>query len=66
MTRQDPVEVCRQIARDQAGGLVGPGIEQSVAPRDPLVLIDSLDAYAEALRDLSGGGADQADEESRR
>ena len=53
MSAEDAVEVCRQIARDQACGVAGSVIEQSAGGCDPLALIGSVDAYANALNTMA-------------
>jgi hypothetical protein len=53
MNAEDAVEVCRQIARDQARGVGDSGSEQSVTGSDPLALIGSVDAYANALHAMA-------------
>jgi hypothetical protein len=60
MSGHDPVEVCRQIARDQACGVAGSGIEQSAGGSDPLALIGSIDGYANALHTMAEAVREEA------
>ena len=65
MSGHDVGDVCRQIAAERADRLVS-GRAPATCGADPLGLIARLDAYAEALRDLSGGVADEVKEEPPR
>jgi hypothetical protein len=67
MSAEDAVEVCRQIARDQARSVSGSGIERSATGSDPLALIGSVDAYANALQTMAEAvREDAAAEEAQR
>jgi hypothetical protein len=65
MSDQDLGDVCRQIAAEHADRAAG-GRARAAFGADPLALIGRLDAYAEALRDVSEGVADEAKEEPGR
>jgi hypothetical protein len=65
MSDHDLGDVCRQIAAEHAARVTrgdGPGAFGS----DPLALIGRLDAYADALHDLSAGVPDEASEDPSR
>ncbi len=65
MSGHDLGDVCRQIAAEYADRVAG-GQAPAAVGADPLTLIGRLDAYAEALHDLSEGLADEAGEDSSR
>ena len=65
MSGQDLGDVCRQIAAEHAERVVG-GQAPAACGADPLALIGRLDAYADALHDLSEGVPDEAREDSPR
>ncbi len=61
MTEQNLGDLCRQIAAEHAG--LGAGVQTPAAfGPDPLALIGRLDAYAEAIRDLSADVVDDVNE----
>jgi hypothetical protein len=67
MSEHDPVDVCRQIARDQARSVTGSGIERSATGSDPLALIGGVEAYASALHTMAEAvREDAAVEEAQR
>jgi hypothetical protein len=65
MNGQDLGDVCRQIAAEHANRIAG-GEAPAAFGADPVALIGRLDAYAEALRDVSEGVADEVKEEPPR
>ena len=54
MSDQDLGDLCRQIAREQADGLMGRG-GRGATIADPVTFADRLNGYAAALEDLAGG-----------
>ena len=65
MSGHDLGDVCRQIAAEHADQVAG--VQAPVGfGADPLALIAGVDAYAEALQNLSAAVMDEADEESGR
>jgi hypothetical protein len=65
MSDADLTDLCRQIAAEHAGRVAG-GVTPAATGTDPLALVGSLDAYADAIKDLSAGVAEDVKEESPR
>jgi hypothetical protein len=64
MSDADLTDLCRQIAAEHADGVAG-GMAPAADGADPLALIGGLDAYADAIQDLSAEFAEHVREESR-
>ena len=59
MSDADLADLCRRIAAEQADRVAANGA-------DPLALVGRLDAYGEAIQDLSADIADEITKESPR
>jgi hypothetical protein len=64
MSGTDLSDLCRQIAAEHAERVAG-GAASAANGADPLALIGGLDAYADAILDLSAEFAEHVSEESR-
>jgi hypothetical protein len=53
MSETDLTDLCRRIVAEHADRVAG-GAAPAANGADPLALVRRLDAYAQALRDLSG------------
>jgi hypothetical protein len=65
MSDADLTDLCRQIAAEHAERVVG-GAMSVASGFDPLALVGRLDAYGEAIQDLSADVAEEVKEESPR
>jgi hypothetical protein len=65
MSDADLTDLCRQIATEHAERVVG-GAARSANGADPLALAGRLNAYGDAIQDLSAEVADEVKEESPR
>ena len=65
MSDADLTDLCSQIAAEHADRVAG-GAARSANGADPLALVGRLDAYGEAIQDLSADIADEVKEESPR
>ena len=65
MSDADLTALCRQIAAEHADSVVG-GAAPSANGADPVVLVGRLNAYGEAIQDLSADIADEVEEEAPR